>query len=62
MKKPSPPPTTETEMRTRYARTGLFRMGIPFERAMQCQSVRIVVGAAAVPGRVIQQPVQQEAA
>lgn len=62
MEKPSPPPPTEADMRARYARTGLYRMGIPFERAMQCQAVRIVVGAAAVQGRATQQPSQQEAA
>lgn len=61
MKTPATSPT-EAQMRARYARTGLYRMGIPFERAMQCQAVRIVVGAAAVPCRATQQLNQQEAA
>ena len=62
MKKPSPQQPTKAEQRARYARTGLFRLGIPFERAIQCESVRIVIGMASVPRRNSQPHPQQEAA
>lgn len=32
---------TEAERREQYARTGLARLGIPFERAIQSEAVRI---------------------
>lgn len=43
-------PTTEA-LRAHYAKTALARMGIPFERGMQIEGVRIVVeGAARING------------
>lgn len=39
-------PTAET-LRAHYAKTALARMGIPFERGMRIESVRIVVEGAA---------------
>lgn len=38
---------TDNELRTHYARTALSRMGVPFERGMQIEAVRIVVEGAA---------------
>lgn len=39
-------PTTEA-LREHYAKTALARMGIPFERGMQIESVRLAVEGAA---------------
>lgn len=43
----TPRPTPEA-LRAHYAKTALARIGIPFERGMQIESVRIVVAGAAV--------------
>lgn len=45
------PIPTDAQMREAYAKTGPYRLGIPFERAIQCESVRIVIGLAQPPGR-----------
>jgi hypothetical protein len=37
----------EATLRRHYADTGLARMGVPFERAMQIEAVRRAVEAAA---------------
>lgn len=47
-KQPTP---TDAELRARYARTGLARMGIAYERAIQCESVRIALGLSQPPRR-----------
>ena len=45
------PIPTDAQMREAYAKTGLYRLGIPFERAIQCESVRIVLGLDRPPRR-----------
>lgn len=42
MNRPLTPPT-EAEQREQYALTGLARVGIPFERAMQSEAVVIAI-------------------
>ena len=47
-KQPTP---TDAELRARYARTGLARLGIEYERAIQSESVRIALGLSQPPRR-----------
>lgn len=37
---------TEAEQREQYERTGLARLGLSFERAMQSESIRIAINSA----------------
>lgn len=57
---------TEAEQREQYARTGLARVGIPFERAMQSEAVVIAIngGIAATrraqARRAVDNPIQYQ--
>lgn len=37
-------PPTDGQLRIAYEKTAFFRMGIPFERAIQLEGVRIALG------------------
>lgn len=46
-------PPTDAELREHYARTGLARMGLPYERAINSQAIRITLTGAIKAARRI---------
>lgn len=55
-------PPTDGQLRIEYQKTAFFRMGIPFERAIQVEVVRIVLegGAAARRRGAIKESIPKE--